>query len=194
MNELRIKSKAPGSLKPLIEVVLEASIRTIKDGIQEAEKGLKEFEEKYQLSTDEFLRKYRKRELGNNLEFCEWMGIFGKFKKLVDEAEGFKGLAIAESHPDEIKISSQRPKLLKKLVKAAVENELLMLSNSIRRTEKCLREFETKYQRSTKEFLCRYQNDEFEETLELDEWIGQSLMLASLQEDAEKLRGIEFVS
>lgn len=95
---------------------------------------------------------------------------------------------------NELRIRCQRPESIKILFKNAVENELRSLLDGIRRTEERVREFEEKYQLSTEEFLRRYQNDEFEETLELDEWIGESWMLKSLRQEVEELKEVEFVN
>ncbi len=83
---------------------------------------------------------------------------------------------------------------LKPLIEGAIAEALRSTEAGIQRTEQRLREFEDKYQLSTAEFLHRYENDEFQETLELDEWIGELRMLQCLQEKAERLRGIEFVN
>jgi hypothetical protein len=95
---------------------------------------------------------------------------------------------------NELRIKCKAPESLKILLKDAVENELKSLLDGIRRTEERLQEFEAKYQLSTEDFLRRYQNDEFEETLELDEWIGESWMLKSLRQEVEELKGVEFVN
>ncbi|MDY7006233.1 MAG: hypothetical protein SWX82_20485 [Cyanobacteriota bacterium] len=74
-----------------------------------------------------------------------------------------------------------------------ISDRVKSLKSGIAQTKKRLLEFEEKYQLSTQEFLLRYENDEFEETLELDEWIGEALMLKRLEEKIEKLGDIEFV-
>ncbi len=74
-----------------------------------------------------------------------------------------------------------------------ISDRVKSLKSGIAKTKKRLLEFEEKYQLSTQEFLLRYENDEFEETLELDEWIGEALMLKRLEEKIEKLGDIEFV-
>ncbi len=94
----------------------------------------------------------------------------------------------------ELKIKCQHPESLKILLKAAVEKELQSLSDGIQRTKQRLHKFETKYQLSTEEFLRRYENDEFTETLEYDEWIGESWMLKNLCEEVENLKVVEFVN
>lgn len=88
--------------------------------------------------------------------------------------------------------ANQRP--LKPLVESASANELRLLEASIRRTKQRLGEFEDKYQLTTAEFIRRFENDEFEETLEFAEWIGESRMLERLREKAETLKGITFAN
>jgi hypothetical protein len=94
----------------------------------------------------------------------------------------------------ELKLTSKHSGSIKPLVAGAIAEALRTAEEGIRRTEQRLKEFEEKYQLSTSEFLHRYQNDECEETLDFDEWIGESRMLQRLQERAEQLRGIEFAN
>ena len=67
---------------------------------------------------------------------------------------------------------SPRNHPLQPLVQAALAKALNSLEAAIQRTEQHLHEFEKKYHMPTAEFLAGYENDEFAETLELDEWIG----------------------
>lgn len=94
----------------------------------------------------------------------------------------------------ELKIICKHPDSLKQLIEEVVGERLRSLEDGIRRTEERIKEFETKYQMSTEEFLRRYENDEIQETVELDEWIGESWMLKGLREDLDTLRGIEFAN
>ncbi|MBI1877332.1 MAG: hypothetical protein HYR94_03705 [Chloroflexi bacterium] len=83
---------------------------------------------------------------------------------------------------------------LKPLVEAALANELRLLQAGVQRTEQRLSEFEAKYQLATAEFIRRYEADEFEETLELAEWIGEYRLLEKLQEKIDILQGIQFAN
>lgn len=94
----------------------------------------------------------------------------------------------------ELKILCKHPDSLKLFFKDMLAKELQLLSHSIQRTESRLREFEDKYQLSTEEFLRRYENDEFSETLELDEWIGESMMLKRLRKKIDLYGGVKFVN
>jgi hypothetical protein len=94
----------------------------------------------------------------------------------------------------ELTLISQDSGSLKPLIEGAISEALRLTEAGIQHTERRLQEFEEKYQLSTQEFLSRYENDEMPETLDLDEWIGESRMLQRLQNKADRLRGIEFAN
>jgi hypothetical protein len=89
-------------------------------------------------------------------------------------------------------LTSRRQKPLRPLIEAAIQNELRLLETGLRRTEQRLQAFEEKYDLPTREFLRRYENDEFSETLDYVEWIGEYRMLERLREKADTLREIRF--
>jgi hypothetical protein len=83
---------------------------------------------------------------------------------------------------------------LKPLVEGALANELRLIEAGVRQARSAIVAFETKYQMATQEFLLRYENDEFEETMDFAEWIGEIRLVERLQEKAETLRDIQFES
>jgi phage shock protein A len=94
----------------------------------------------------------------------------------------------------ELTLISPRQRQLKPLVEAALQNELCLLEAGIRRTEQRLREFEAQYELSSAEFIHRYEQDELEETLQFDEWVGEYRLLERLREKADILRDIRFAN
>lgn len=88
---------------------------------------------------------------------------------------------------------SSRKQPLKPLVKAALNNELRLLEAGIQRTEKNIQSFESRFGMVTDEFMKRYENNEFDETLEFSEWIGEYRMLNRLKEKTQTLREVRFV-
>ncbi|MFB2972109.1 hypothetical protein ACE1CD_24380 [Aerosakkonema sp. BLCC-F183] len=87
MAELKIICEYPDSLKQFIEEALSKRIASLKDGIQRTEERLQEFESKYQMSTEEFLRRFENDELQHRLdmEFDEWVGESRMLKMLDDK-------------------------------------------------------------------------------------------------------------
>ena len=94
----------------------------------------------------------------------------------------------------DIRLISKRDRQIKPLVEAALANELRLLETGIRQTKERLQEFEKKYQMLTQDFISRYENDEFEETMDFVEWIGESRLLKCLREKAETLMDIQFAN
>jgi predicted DNA-binding protein YlxM (UPF0122 family) len=96
----------------------------------------------------------------------------------------------------ELKIICEEPDSVKQLIEEAVSQRMASLKDGIRRTEERIKEFESKYQMSTEEFLRRFENDELQHRLdmEFDEWVGESRMLKMLREKVDRLKGIEFVN
>jgi hypothetical protein len=91
----------------------------------------------------------------------------------------------------ELKLVSQHPDSLKPVVEGVLAEALRSIEAGIQRTSQRLHAFETCYQLTTEEFIQRYENDEFQETPDFDEWIGEYKMLRELRKDADRLRGIQ---
>ena len=94
----------------------------------------------------------------------------------------------------DIKLISSGKREIKSLVEAALTNESRLLEAGVHQTERRLKEFEHKYQMVTQEFVSRYENDEFIETLDFDEWIGEYRILERLREKTETLKDIRFAN
>ena len=93
----------------------------------------------------------------------------------------------------ELKLFSSRKRPLKPLVEAALNNELRLLEAGIQRTKLRLQAFENQHGLTTEQFEQRYENNKLRETLDFDEWIGESRLLARLQEKADALREINLI-
>jgi len=93
----------------------------------------------------------------------------------------------------ELKLRSKYPESLKRIIQSALSERLQSVKAGIKRTEERLEEFETKYQLSTEEFITRFNNDELARSFDFDEWIGESQILAHLQQTKESIEEINFV-
>ena len=94
----------------------------------------------------------------------------------------------------ELRLISDEKYQVKPLVEAALERELRLMEVGIRQTEHRLRVFEEKYQKPTSDFITEYEDDQFEETLEMVEWIGEYRLLERLREKTDALRSIHFAN
>jgi hypothetical protein len=95
---------------------------------------------------------------------------------------------------EQLVLKSQHGYPLRALVEGALANEARLLQAAIDRTEKRLQEFEASHHLSTQEFLDRYENDEFEETLELTEWIGEARLLERIRQKLAILQDIQIAN
>lgn len=91
-------------------------------------------------------------------------------------------------------LNSKSPEALRQIIKSALSERLHSIQIGIKRTEDRLQKFETKYQLSTEEFIKRFNNDELNHSFDFDEWIGESKMLAHLQETKEAIEGVDFAN
>ena len=74
MAELKLRSKYPDSLRQIIESALSERLHSIEAGIKRTKERLQEFETKYQLLTEEFIKRFNNDELTHSFDFDEWIG------------------------------------------------------------------------------------------------------------------------
>lgn len=94
----------------------------------------------------------------------------------------------------ELKLVFKRKYQLKPLVKAALYNELRLMEAGMRRTEERLRGFEEKYHLITEDFISSYENNAIEETVDLDEWVGEFRMRKRFKEKIETRKDVRFAN
>ncbi len=84
---------------------------------------------------------------------------------------------------------------LKQIIQLTLELRLVEIEKGIKKTQARLEYFENKYHLSTKEFIEKFNNDEIEHSLdmEFDEWLGETWMLESLNNDINEIKEIQFV-
>jgi hypothetical protein len=74
MAELKLRAKNSDSLRQIIQSALSQRLLSIESGIKRTKERLQEFETKYQLSTDEFIRRFNNDEFSHSFDFDEWIG------------------------------------------------------------------------------------------------------------------------
>ena len=66
MAELRLVSDHERQLKPLVEAALKNELRLLEAGINRTQQNMRKFEEKFHLSTLEFIGRYENDEMRKN--------------------------------------------------------------------------------------------------------------------------------
>lgn len=94
MAELKIKCEQPEFVRHLFQDVLRERIEGLEKGIQRTLERLQEFENKYELSTVEFLNRFGNDEIQHRLdmEFDEWIGESRMLTTLQDKLYLLKGV------------------------------------------------------------------------------------------------------
>ena len=92
MVELKLVSDTERPLRPIVENALANELRLQEAGIQRTEQRLREFEASYRMSTPEFLRRYENNELGETLEFAEWIGEYRLLERQREKADTLRGI------------------------------------------------------------------------------------------------------
>jgi ferritin len=87
-------------------------------------------------------------------------------------------------------VSPQSAPEVRPLLQSALNNERQVIQAGIHQTELRLRQFERQFGRTTAEFLRQYDAEQLEETLEYDDWIGESRLLSRRQNQLTTLRDL----
>ncbi|MGK7925363.1 MAG: hypothetical protein AB4290_08975 [Spirulina sp.] len=93
----------------------------------------------------------------------------------------------------ELKLRAKDSESLRRIIQSALSERLQSTIAGIKRTEERIQAFEMKYQLSTEEFISKFNSDRLSHSFDFDEWIGESKMLAHLQQTKESIEEIYFV-
>ena len=92
MTDVRLVSSGERELKPLVKSALANELRLIEAGIQQANKAISAFEDKYELATQEFVTRYENDEIEETMDFAEWIGEIRLVERLQEKAETLRDI------------------------------------------------------------------------------------------------------
>jgi hypothetical protein len=72
IQQVTITAESPVSLKPLIEGAIRAELKLLQHGINRTRERLAVFEKQYGMTTEEFERRFRAREIQETLDYLDW--------------------------------------------------------------------------------------------------------------------------
>ncbi len=78
-----------------METALQNELRLLEAGIRRTEQRLREFEQRYGLSSAEFVRRYERDELEESLDFAEWIGEYRLLERLREKADTLREIRFA---------------------------------------------------------------------------------------------------
>lgn len=74
LQQIIIQSESKIELKPLLETAIQGELRSLQHGINLTRARLADFEQRYGMTTTEFLRRFTPEDLGETLDFIDWQG------------------------------------------------------------------------------------------------------------------------
>jgi hypothetical protein len=92
MTDVRLVSKGERELKPLVAAALANELRLIEAGVKQARNAIQGFEEKFQMTTQEFLSRYENDEVDGAMDFAEWIGEVRLMERLQEKAETLRDI------------------------------------------------------------------------------------------------------
>ena len=95
MAELRLISDRKRQLKPLVETALKNELRLLEAGIKRTELNISRFEDKFNMSVEEFIRRYENDEIEETIDYAEWIGEHRMLERLREKSETLKGIRFA---------------------------------------------------------------------------------------------------
>ena len=89
----------------------------------------------------------------------------------------------------QIIVKTQNSETMRPLLRSALQRELKLVEQGLRRTRVRLADFEKQYNMITDEFLRRFNKDDLGETMDFIDWYGETKTIASLIEQKNAIEG-----
>lgn len=90
LQQITIQTPDAKRLKPLIKSAIQRQLDDFEDGIRLTRESLEAFERKYNMSTAEFLRRFKPGDLEETLDFIQWQGETKMLALLEDKRAALK--------------------------------------------------------------------------------------------------------
>lgn len=95
MQQVTVTAETSVALKPLIESAVRSELRMLEMGLERTRQRLRDFETKYGLSSEEFMRRYEGGELSESLDFIEWTGEVQTYELLLERQDALQGAHVS---------------------------------------------------------------------------------------------------
>ncbi len=94
MNVLTLASDRDDSLEPLITSAVANELRLLEASLRRTEARLRDFEQRYQVATDEFVARYAANEVHEDLETLEWLGEYRLAQNITVQMEALRAIHV----------------------------------------------------------------------------------------------------
>ena len=82
IQQLTITTDVSVALKPLIESAIRSELRLLELSLERTRQRLQAFERRYNLTSEEFERRFNAGEVAESLDFIEWAGEIKTYQLL----------------------------------------------------------------------------------------------------------------
>ncbi len=93
MAEIVIRTGKPESIRPILDSAIRNQLKLLKASINRTQIRISSFEQKYNISSEQFVQKIREGMDDDNLDFVEWIGETKILKRLEEEYKELEGIA-----------------------------------------------------------------------------------------------------
>ena len=94
MVKVMIEPKDAQNVKSLVRVAVENELKILKAGVARTYRKLKALEKTYGMSSKEFYDKFKKGEVGDDLEYIRWAGEYETLQHLERDYSDLSGTEV----------------------------------------------------------------------------------------------------
>lgn len=97
MAKLLIDTKGKEDIKPLVMSAILEKVKRLEIGLEKTKNKLEYFENKYRISTKEFVKKWTSEQLkGKDIEYVDWYGEYEIYQRLERDLKGLQKIVYAD--------------------------------------------------------------------------------------------------
>lgn len=91
LQEIIIRTENADALKPLVRAAMEREAKLLEHSIQRTRSALEAFEKRYNMTTEEFERKFKSHEIEETLDFLDWWMEVEALRHLENQLQSMRG-------------------------------------------------------------------------------------------------------
>jgi hypothetical protein len=96
IQEITLAAESEMPIKPLLESAIRSELEKLRLAIVRTKRRLDQFEEKYEMDTIQFKKKYETAELVESLDFIEWFGEIETLSALISRQKALTGVSFVD--------------------------------------------------------------------------------------------------
>lgn len=97
MGQVVLEYKRETSILPLVQAALQNEVNILEVGIKKTEAVIREFEKKYNMATNLFLKKMKNGEIDDEIfDFTDWEGEYHLLLTLKEKRDSLKEVSLCE--------------------------------------------------------------------------------------------------